>query len=255
MSEEGLDERIQKLLCGSDSVYAGLFVKNIDRDRYARRYLQVKKLDWSLTPLTAGALALDVGCGMMIDSVWLALHGVETVALDKERDLVESGIKIAEKEGVRGLVHPVVGDALNLPFKEGVFDLAVSYSSIEHVPGRENHRQWISEMSKSVRDGGDVVLTTTNRLNLLVSSIAFLASRISTRYFETSFTPSFIKKVFHENSIELKVSGANTFFYYGYLGFTRLGYLIDSLIGVLEKIPAASILGGRMGFRGSKTPH
>jgi SAM-dependent methyltransferase len=56
--------------------------------------------------------------------------------------------------------HYVQGDALNLPFADGEFDIVFSNAVIEHVGGREQQRRFVEE---SLRVATRVFITTPNR--------------------------------------------------------------------------------------------
>jgi SAM-dependent methyltransferase len=53
-----------------------------------------------------------------------------------------------------------VADALNLPFADGYFDLAVSFGVIEHV---SDPPRMVAEMSRVLKAGGRMMLYTTSR--------------------------------------------------------------------------------------------
>lgn len=55
----------------------------------------------------------------------------------------------------------VQGDALDLPFADGAFDVVFSNAVLEHVGGRAEQRRFVSE---ALRVGRTVFLTTPNRL-------------------------------------------------------------------------------------------
>jgi SAM-dependent methyltransferase len=57
-------------------------------------------------------------------------------------------------------VRYVQGDACDLPFRDGEFDLVFSNAVIEHVRGRERQRALVSE---ALRVGRSVFLTTPNK--------------------------------------------------------------------------------------------
>ncbi|GIU95978.1 MAG: hypothetical protein KatS3mg012_2435 [Gaiellaceae bacterium] len=58
-------------------------------------------------------------------------------------------------------VEYVQGDALDLPFADGSFDIVFSNAVLEHVGDRDAQRQFVSE---ALRVGRSVFLTTPNRL-------------------------------------------------------------------------------------------
>jgi SAM-dependent methyltransferase len=57
-------------------------------------------------------------------------------------------------------IRYVQGNALELPFDDGAFDIVFSNAVIEHVGGREEQRRFVSE---ALRVGRRVFLTTPNR--------------------------------------------------------------------------------------------
>ena len=57
-------------------------------------------------------------------------------------------------------VRYVQGDATDLPFEDGAFDVVFSNAVIEHAGGRERQRRFVSE---ALRVGRRVFLTTPNR--------------------------------------------------------------------------------------------
>jgi SAM-dependent methyltransferase len=57
-------------------------------------------------------------------------------------------------------VRYVQGDALDLPFADGEFDVVFSNAVVEHVGGRERQRRFVAE---ALRVGRRVFLTTPNR--------------------------------------------------------------------------------------------
>jgi SAM-dependent methyltransferase len=57
-------------------------------------------------------------------------------------------------------IRYVQGDACDLPFEDGAFDIVFSNAVIEHVGGRERQRRFVSE---AVRVGRRAFITTPNR--------------------------------------------------------------------------------------------
>ncbi|MFH1835863.1 MAG: class I SAM-dependent methyltransferase [Methanobacteriota archaeon] len=247
-----IESKIWSILNRSESFYAHHFIKNLNRRSYIKRYIKVKRLDWDLTIKDCGRIILDDGCGNMIDAIYLGLHGFKVVAMDSSTTLIKAGLQLVNEEGLSDIIYPVVGDATQLPFKTEAFDTVVSYSCIDHVKGRTKQRLWIKEMSRATVKGGKIVLTTTNTLNPLIALLARTITILVEGYYETSLTPMFVKKELRKNNIRLIEFKSNTFFYPGYLGFTKLGYVLDWLLSYLEHIPQLKYFGGRMGFKGIK---
>lgn len=77
----------------------------------------------------AGKLILDAGCGMGRYSLVAAKLGGEVVAVD----VSESLLRVAEAARTNPKLHPVEGDLLHPPFKEGAFDLVYSHGVLHHT--------------------------------------------------------------------------------------------------------------------------
>jgi SAM-dependent methyltransferase len=87
-------------------------------------------------------------------------------AVDVHPDVIGMAEAIALREmppgDYRKLVFKVE-DATRLTFADATFDLAVSYSTIEHIPGTDARRKALSEMARVVRPGGHVAVTVPNK--------------------------------------------------------------------------------------------
>lgn len=101
----------------------------------------------------SGLRVLEVGSGTGRFSRAITRAGGRLVACDLGPGLVRD---VVARTACRG----VVGDALCLPFRDGVFDLVLSSECIEHTPDPERA---LREMSRVCRPGGTVCVTTPNR--------------------------------------------------------------------------------------------
>jgi SAM-dependent methyltransferase len=132
-------------------------------------YVATKALvDWDLmedVPLD-GARVLNVGCFEPIDEMHFAHRVGRWTAVDVNPDAIAMASRIADQEmppQLRRRVEFRVEDATRLSFADGTFDLAVSFSAIEHIPGAAARRAAMTEMVRAVRPGGHVVITVPNR--------------------------------------------------------------------------------------------
>lgn len=73
---------------------------------------------------------LDLGCGSGWLSIFMSKYGFEIIGVDIAKPAVELGKTWAQEDNVN--VNFLVGDLLNLPFKEGSFDAVVCNSVLEH---------------------------------------------------------------------------------------------------------------------------
>src|SRR3954469_18197971 len=99
-----------------------------------------------------GMKALDVGAGDGNVAIPLARAGAQVTALDPTPELFESGRARAAEAGVE--IEWVEGDAMDLPFPDGAFDVVTSNFGAMLAPG---HKRAAAELA---RVGGRIVMTT-----------------------------------------------------------------------------------------------
>ncbi len=104
----------------------------------------------------AGELVLDVGCGAghLLNAMHV-IYGTKGVGID----FSTAAIRAAMGNNPFGNQY-LVADALNLPFRDGVFDLVISYDVIEHVP---DHRRFAREMTRVLKPQGGLLIYTPSR--------------------------------------------------------------------------------------------
>ena len=73
---------------------------------------------------------LDLGCGSGWLSVFISKYGFDVTGVDIAKPAIELGKTWAQEDNAT--VNFLVGDLLNLPFKEGSFDAIVCNSVLEH---------------------------------------------------------------------------------------------------------------------------
>jgi len=108
----------------------------------------VDLLPWPLV----GRRALTVCCGSGMDAEFLERAGAAVVALDISHGAL---LRARERARIYGLHYRVVlGDAENLPFASGSFDVSYVHDGLHHLTAPERA---ISEMARVAREG--VVIT------------------------------------------------------------------------------------------------
>jgi SAM-dependent methyltransferase len=126
-----------------------------DRGDFGRRYV----LDPVMLPRAIARTprnALDVGCGEGRFCRMLKGRGIETVGVDPTPAL----LSVAQARDARGTY--VEATAERLPFREGVFDLVVSYLSLIDIPDVEAA---IPEMARVLRPGGTLLIANLTSFN------------------------------------------------------------------------------------------
>jgi SAM-dependent methyltransferase len=114
--------------------------------------------------LQAGERVLDLGCGGGRHAFEAMRRGAHVVALDADGAEVKDVAALAEAlmaddpdtrtRGGRG--STLVGDALTLPFGDGVFDRVIAAEVLEHIP---DDRRAVSELARVLRPGGTLAVT------------------------------------------------------------------------------------------------
>jgi ubiquinone/menaquinone biosynthesis C-methylase UbiE len=95
---------------------------------------------------------LDVGCGTgpMVELLASELPGRRYTGLD----LTPKMIEVATDKGIEGACF-VVGDAEDLPFDDGSFDVVICANSFHHYP---NPQAFFDGVARVLRPGGKLVL-------------------------------------------------------------------------------------------------
>lgn len=97
--------------------------------------------------------ALDVACGTGALTVRLARSGAKVTGLDLAPALIETAQRLAAVEGLS--IRFDVGDAENLPYEDGSFDVVTSSVGTIFAP---DHAAVARELARVCRPGGRLVL-------------------------------------------------------------------------------------------------
>lgn len=95
---------------------------------------------------------IDIACGKGTSAVYLAQrYGCEVVGIDISEDLVAEATGLARRKGLQEKVDFRVGDALELPFPDNEFDVAVSQAMLVLVESKEKA---VQEALRVTKPGG-----------------------------------------------------------------------------------------------------
>jgi SAM-dependent methyltransferase len=124
------------------------------------RQEKAEKIIWALTRyvehISSSAVCLDVGCSSgMITAAMAPLFSV-TVGLEYDAVALR-----AVDEAARARVQFVRGDAMSLPFDDGVIDVVICAQVYEHVPDDE---KMFEEIYRVLKPGGVVFFSGPNWL-------------------------------------------------------------------------------------------
>lgn len=96
-----------------------------------------------------GEAVLDVACGSGNATIPAAERGATVTGLDLVPELLEAGAAAAAEAGVE--VEWIEGDAEELPFEDGQFDVVLSTIGVMFAP---DHRRAAHELARVLRSGG-----------------------------------------------------------------------------------------------------
>jgi ubiquinone/menaquinone biosynthesis C-methylase UbiE len=85
------------------------------------------------------SLVLDIACGKGTSATYIAKkYGCKVMAIDISAELIEEAKQLAGRKGLSNKVSFMVGDAMELPFEENSFDVAVSQAMLVLVDDKNN---------------------------------------------------------------------------------------------------------------------
>ncbi|MBX3066030.1 MAG: methyltransferase domain-containing protein [Anaerolineae bacterium] len=118
-------------------------------------YLLDGALDFLATSeITSPAKVLDVACGAGQTAIPLARAGNEVVGIDIADNLIEAATEKAQADGLNN-VRFEVGDAEDLPYNDGSFDVVFSLIGAMFAP--QPHLV-AAELARVVRPGGRIIM-------------------------------------------------------------------------------------------------
>lgn len=223
---------------------------------YAKAWMKAKYVDrrLSLGNVSSGMIILDVGGGFGLDDLLFARKGAYPVVMDLNYDDLKKGKEICKDLNFRDRIDYVVADARKLPFKEGSFEMVTSLSAVEHLPSRYEYKIWIKEMVRVLKNGGKLILTTSNRLWVMYPLVRLLIA-LKRRSSEHFFSPREIMDELERCNINIEVFDAGIIFSRGYSLVPlpdEFDEALENLLNRLGSFRCMRLVCGRMGFRGSK---
>ena len=109
-----------------------------------------------------GSRGLDVGCGTGWYSVELERRGFRVTSLDRSRQQAGHARDLRDAAS-----QVVVGDAIQLPFRDATFDFAFAINVVHHLPDRAAQAESIREIRRVLQPHGLFLLHEINVSNPL----------------------------------------------------------------------------------------
>ena len=154
-------------------------IQNLEMSREGRFQPECRPILLGYFGLAPGMRVLEVGCGPGTLAPYLAagLKPGTVTAVDLDKEFIQYAEDKAHREGHTG-VRYLVANAYQLPFEDGIFDAAISYTGIGilHQP-----RQAIREMMRVVRPGGSIAVAeaVTGQTGILFKGVDSLGTQES----------------------------------------------------------------------------
>lgn len=140
--------------------------------------------------------ALDAGCGTGTDAIFLAKNGFEVSAIDISEKAIEIAKNKAEKEGVS--VDFVVGDVLNMPFKDETFEF-VNDNGCFHLLDKSKWNSFVKEVHRVMKPQGKILMKCFSDKEPENPKILYRLSKVDIKhYFSNFFDIVYIRPVIIE---------------------------------------------------------
>lgn len=148
-------------------------------------------------PLTGRGRLLDIGCSWGRWSVAAARAGFRTVGIDPGLDAIQAARRVARQLSVPS--EYVVADARFPPFRDDVFDVAFSYSVLQHF-SREDAAAAVAAAARVTRPGGRVHIQMANVFGARSQWHQLRRRYRQARGFEVRYwTPGALRRLFEEH--------------------------------------------------------
>ena len=139
-------------------LHAGAMYDDEGRSRKARTIVAVLN-DFFATGLRSLSL-LDIGASTGIVDNHLADHFAAVVGIDID----QPAISFANRHHNKANLNFMLGDAMNLAFRDSSFDVIVCAQIYEHMP---DSKRLMSEVHRVLKPGGICYFSAGNRLNII----------------------------------------------------------------------------------------
>jgi ubiquinone/menaquinone biosynthesis C-methylase UbiE len=136
---------IPELICGMNRVHHWLC-----RSAWWKRALDERIMPWVLHSTDLGSDVIEIGPGPGLTTDYLRARCPSLTSVE-----IDSGLAHSLQSRMRKTnVHVINADATQLPFADGSFSGAVSFTMLHHVPSPALQDKLLSEVRRVLRPGG-----------------------------------------------------------------------------------------------------
>lgn len=195
-----------------------------------------------------GKRILNVGISEPDDELYFISIVDEWHALDINEAVIQAADKLASEalpSHLYSRLKFIIGDVTKLDLKDECYDVVVSFSTIDHIPGKGDRIKALSEMCRVLKRGGYLVVTVPNRWDFWYSYHSNKLQREGETIFgyEYQFSPLELKKMLTNNSLKI-IDCAST-------AFNPCSYF-DRVLQKLGLVKIKVYFGTRFGYLAQK---
>lgn len=119
--------------------------------RVLQQQVEIKWLK-RMMPMNPKATILEIGCGRGAGAklILKTFHPFQLHILDLDIEMMLKAKKFLSTMPIH-IIHPYVGDSIDLPFKTGSLDAIFGFGFLHHVP---NWRKGLSEIARVLKNSG-----------------------------------------------------------------------------------------------------
>ena len=199
---------------------------------------------------------LNIGCAFPVDELYFAGKIGEWVGIDLSAESIRMAETITQAElhpNLAKRMHYEVQDATQLTYKDGEFDIGLSFSTFDHIPSHAKRQAAINELARVTKPGGYVIITTPNRYHLLyyARSRSQQNRNLSHYGYEYCFAPGELKQMITTAGLK-PLKFASTFTYRSLNLNLSPGWQRPFIGAAIGLVNIFSPFGHRMGYLAQK---
>ncbi|MBI5266028.1 MAG: methyltransferase domain-containing protein [candidate division Zixibacteria bacterium] len=194
-----------------------------------------------------GKRVLDLGSGIGRLSIPLAKLGAEVIAVDPSDGMRRHLAKEAKKAGVDSRVTTVSASADQIPFGDKLFDIAICFGVLEHLP-EHARKTCLQELIRVVNRRGKIFAVVNNFDNALLRETYDLKAQRKDGYFVSLVGLEWIQRQCRRFDAIATVRTANPFYamahYYLHPNVKKTGMTKREFAELCRQLPQLDAVNG-----------